>query len=162
MAGRLQTIHHGHLYVHQNQVEVFGFNQVDGFTTMICYLHRQAFSFQQHARDFLVDFIVFHQQNSSASIDLRFRYIGVGGYCQLKFFAALQTSSKPEGAALAGATDNTGIASHQMGQMAVDGQTQAGAAILACSRGFSLHKRLEQCGLLLFTNTNTGILNFNF
>ncbi len=51
-------------------------------------------------------------------------------------------------------------AAHQLGQLAADGQAEAGAAELALRAGFRLHERLEQSGARLFGNADAGVGDF--
>ena len=66
-----------------------------------------------------------------------------------------------ERAALAGRADQLDLAAEQRGQLAADGQTQAGAAVLAAGAGVGLLERLEDEPLLFRRDADAGVADFD-
>ncbi len=62
--GCFQTVHIGHLHIHKNQVDGFVFKNFQDFFAVIGHPDNIAMLFQHMQNEFLVDDIVFRQQNT--------------------------------------------------------------------------------------------------
>ena len=69
----------------------------------------------------------------------------------------LERQVEREGAALAGRAAQLDLAAEQVGELAADGEAQAGAAVLAAGAGVRLLERLEDDLLLLGRDADAGV-----
>lgn len=82
---------------------------------------------------------------------------GFGTIIALRRRGFAQREVEPEGAALAGLTVHLDLAAHQRDQAAADGQSQAGAAVLAGGRAFGLREAVEDVRERLGTHADPGV-----
>ncbi|SPF33906.1 hypothetical protein SBDP1_1170014 [Syntrophobacter sp. SbD1] len=59
-SGRLESIHHGHFAVHENNVILIGFRTIQHFMTIGSNIYAATESLHHSAPDFLVHAIVFY------------------------------------------------------------------------------------------------------
>jgi hypothetical protein len=73
----------------------------------------------------------------------------------------VQAHGTPEGATLASNALNANIAAHHPAQMFGEGQAETGAPVFAGGGGITLGKWIEDLGLHIRRNADTGIHNVN-
>ena len=61
-----KAVHHGHLAVHQDQIEILGLRRLQGFFAVVRAHHVQAQAVEHGQRHFHVDWIVLGQQHAAA------------------------------------------------------------------------------------------------
>ena len=76
------------------------------------------------------------------------------------FVATEQGQLEPEATAFARCTLATNAPAHHLGQAFADGESEAGAAVLARRRNVGLLEDLEQPALLLFAHADPGVADF--
>ena len=109
----------------------------NGFLTVDRKIGLQANATQQLQRYFLIDRIIFSQQDARLAITAGqqlLRFVGRDGRSAFHGLVAgpLQARREPEGTALSLCALQAAIATHQQGQSAGDGEAEAGAAKTPC------------------------------
>ena len=154
-AGRIKTIHDGHVHIHQDNIENTRRDRCNRRRAIVDEFDIMA-RLRQHPLDHhLVYRHVFRDQNIGRSGAIRRGAGLLEGFDRIR---ARQVELEPEAAAQAGsALDPDNPAGHGLDEAAADRQAQSGPAEIACGRAIDLRKRLEQQMHPVFRNADAGI-----
>ena len=112
-------------------------------------------------RNLTIQGVILNQQDAGAGAGVFDFCFGINGE-QVRFrhiFSQMQACRHPEGAALAWRAFKTGFATHQLRQLAADGEAKTGAAVAPAGGFVGLGKRLEQVHLRRWRDADAGIFN---
>ncbi|MNG99105.1 hypothetical protein D3C79_582680 [compost metagenome] len=154
------TIHHRHLYVHQDEIEGVLADALQRLLAIDGGLDDEAAVAKQLQHHFAVDGVVFHQQYPGVVREVGLRH-ALHERARLRHFplTCRERGGKPETAPLAKGAADASLPPHQGGEPAGDGEPETGAAVFAGGGDIGLLERLEQLLALLRTDTDTGVLH---
>ena len=162
LGGCLETVHLGHLQIHQNGVEALGAEQIDGLAAVAGQGHGVALLLEQDARQFLVDHVIFGDENAPRARASRQRptFAGRSGRRDGEWmFGAAETSREMEPAAPAGLTFDPDPATHERHHVSADGKPQAGAAVAPRHGPVGLLEGFKNQLLLFNGDAHAGVLD---
>ncbi len=169
-AGGAQSIHHGHLHVHQHQVVGLHTHQIQGLLSIQRHIHLEPLVAQQFAGDLQVHLVVVHCQDAAEGGPGGVRVPG-GGRARLqpvgrvgqrfqrrlRLLGSRQSDREPESGALSQLAADTDLASHAFGELARDRQPQPRAPVAPAGGRVGLMKTLEQFCRLLRGEADAGV-----
>ena len=164
-ARRLEPAHDRHLDIHQDQREILGLHAFERFRTVRREFDAEPGEDQQFLGDFLVDRFVLDEQHAAPGMGLRNLFLKRDGRHAAacgdgRRLAFGEPGREPEQAAAPDTAFDTDIAAHQLGEVAIDRQAEAGTAVTPGDRTVGLGEGLEKLRLLLGSHADALVTHF--